>query len=158
MISVSAATQTEDGRLPVDKQFRPLLRHIANPLLLGEMGQDATHFVLGQHWKNHFGRKAAEIGGTITVGQLRRWLDDPKPMGLPKEVQNLVILTFAQQTSRAFFLHGAPFPEPTLTNLPDACELREQKLPDEAQWKIAHTACWQHLWLCGFSSAECFQR
>ena len=24
-----------------------------------------------------------------------------------------------------------------LTNIPDACELREQKLPDEAQWKIA---------------------
>lgn len=134
---ISAATQTADGRLPVDKQFRPLLRHIANPLLLGEMGLDATHFVLGQHWKNHFHRKVAEAGGTITVGQLRRWIDDPKPMGLPKEVQNLVILTFAQQTSRAFFLHGAPFPEPTLTNLPDACELREQKLPDEAEWKLA---------------------
>ena len=115
---ISAATQTADGRLPVDKQFRPLLRHIANPLLLGEMGLDATHFVLGQHWKNHFGRKAAEIGGTITVGQLRRWLDDPKPMGLPKEVQNLVILTFAQQTSRAFYLHGAPYSEPTLDQYP----------------------------------------
>src|SRR5262249_8675202 len=123
---VSAATQTADGRLAVDKQLRPLLRHIANPLLLGEMGIDATHFVLGQHWKNHFGRKAAEVGGTITVSQLRRWLDDPKPMGLPKEAQNLVILLFAQQTSRAFYLHGAPFPEPALTNLPDACELREQ--------------------------------
>jgi len=134
---VSAATQTADGRLAVDKQLRPLLRHIANPLLLGEMGIDATHFVLGQHWKNHFGRKAAEVGGTITVSQLRRWLDDPKPMGLPKEAQNLVILTFAQQTSRAFYLHGAPFPESTLTNLPDPCELREQRLPDEAEWKSA---------------------
>ena len=134
---VSAATLTADGRLPVEKQLRALLRHIANPLLLGEMGLDATHFVLGQHWKNHFGRKAAEAGATITVGQLRRWIDDPKRMGLPKEVQNLVILTFAQQTGHAFYLHGAPFRDPGLANLPDACELREQKLPDEGQWKIA---------------------
>jgi hypothetical protein len=58
-------------------------------------------------------------------------------MGLPKEAQNLVILTFAQQTSRAFYLHGAPYSEPSLTNIPDACELREQKLPDEAEWKVA---------------------
>lgn len=115
---VGAATQTEDGRIAIDKPLRPLLRHIANPLQLGEMGHDATHFVLGQHWKNHLTRKAAETGSSITVSQLRTWIDEPKPMGLPREAENLVILTFAEQTKRSFFLHGAPF-EATLTNLPD---------------------------------------
>jgi hypothetical protein len=71
---VRAATQAEDGRVAIDKPLRPLLRYIANPLQLGEMGGDATHFVLGQHWKNHFTRKAAETGSAITVSQLRTWI------------------------------------------------------------------------------------
>lgn len=133
---VSAATQAEDGRIAIDKPLRPLLRHIANPLQLGEMGHDATHFVLGQHWKNHLTRKAAETGSGSTVSQLRTWLDEPKPMGLPREAENLVILAFAEQTNRSFFLHGAPF-EATLTNLPDSLELREQKLPDQVHWDVA---------------------
>jgi hypothetical protein len=133
---VRAATQTEDGRVAIDRPLRPLLRHIANPLQLGEMGYDATHFVLGQHWKNHFTRKAAETGRTIDVSQLRTWMDEPKPMGLPRDAENMVILLFAEQTNRSFFLHSAPF-EATLTNLPDRLELREQQLPHPAQWDLA---------------------
>jgi hypothetical protein len=120
----------------IDKPLRPLLRHIANPLRLGEMGYDATHFVLGQHWKNHFTKKAAETGRTIDVSQLRTWMDEPKPMGLPRDAENVVILLFAEQTNRSFFLHSAPC-DATLTNLPDRLELREQQLPHPAQWDIA---------------------
>jgi hypothetical protein len=104
--------------------------------MLGEMGVDATHFVLGQHWKNHFLRKAAETGGAMTVGQLRKWIDDPKAMGLPKEAQNLVILLFAAQTNRTFYLHGSP-DEVSLANIADAHELREQRLPTQASWEVA---------------------
>ncbi|MGD9924635.1 MAG: hypothetical protein AB7V13_24780, partial [Pseudorhodoplanes sp.] len=133
---IHAATQVADGRLPIDKTMRPLVRQIAAPLQLGEMGLDATHFVLGQHWKNHFSRRAAEAGGTLSVSQLRDWLDDPKPMGLPKDAQNLVILLYAAQTSQTVYLHGAPF-EASLANLPDACELRKDKLPETAEWELA---------------------
>jgi len=57
-------------------------------------------------------------------------------MGLPREAENMVILLFAEQTNRSFFLHSAPC-DATLTNLPDRLELREQKLPHPAQWDIA---------------------
>ncbi|HJT78464.1 MAG TPA: phage resistance protein, partial [Gemmataceae bacterium] len=133
---VSEAAQREDGRVEVEKALRPLVRHIANPLLLGEMGADATHFVLGQHWKNHFTRKAMQTGSALTVGQLREWIDDPKPMGLPTEAANLVILTFAEQTNRSFYEHGGP-QDGSLVRLPDHFELREQRLPDEAGWSLA---------------------
>lgn len=133
---VILATQTEDGRAPVDKLLRPVLRQIGNPLLLGDMGHDATHFVLGHHWKNHFTRKATEAGGSTTVAHLRRWIDEPKAMGLPKEVQNLVILIFAEQTNRTFYLHNAPF-DATLSNLPDQLDLREERLPPQLQWDLA---------------------
>lgn len=133
---VSEATRTSDGRLLIDRLVRATVRAIANPLLLGEMGHDATHFVLGHHWRTHFTRKAAEIGGAFTVRQLRQWIDEPKPMGLPKEVQNLIILLFAEQTNRTFYRHNVRW-EATLATLPDDCELREQKLPDRAQWELA---------------------
>ncbi len=99
---LSEAAQSQDGRVAVEKTIRSLVRHIANPLMLGEMGHDATHFVLGHHWRNHFNKKAAEASSTISVGQLRKWIDQPRPMGLPKEAQNLVILTYAEQTNRTF--------------------------------------------------------
>jgi hypothetical protein len=146
---VSEATQSQDGRVAVDRPLRPLMRHIANPLMLGEMRHDATHFVLGHHWRNHFTKKAAETGSAMTAGQLRKWIDVPKPMGLPKEVQNLVILTVAEQTNRTFHRHGAPW-DATLTNLPDDCELREQKLPDQSRWDLAVQRAGS---ICGFAAS-----
>jgi hypothetical protein len=133
---VGQAARKEDGRVEVEKALRPLVRQIANPLLLGEMGPDATHFVLGQHWKNHFTRKAAQTGSALTVALLRQWIDDPRPMGLPKEGANLVILAFAEQTNRSFYEHGRS-QDGSLVRLPDHFELREQKLPDEAAWSLA---------------------
>jgi hypothetical protein len=133
---VSQAARKEDGRVEVEKPLRQLVRHIANPLLLGEMGPDATHFVLGQHWKNHFTRKIAQTGSALSVGQLRQWIDDPRRMGLPKEAANLVILAFAEQTNRSFYEHGGP-QEGSLVRLPDHFELREQKLPPESAWSLA---------------------
>lgn len=133
---VVQAARREDGRVEVERTLRPLVRQIANPLLLGEMGLDATHFVLGQHWRNHFTRKAAQSGSALTVGQLRKWMDEPKAMGLPREAANLVVLVFAEQTNRTFLEHGGPT-EGTLTRLPDHLELKEQRLPDETAWAAA---------------------
>ena len=134
---VAPATQVADGRIEIDKPQRPVVRQIANHLLIGELGVDKTHFVLGQHWKTHFSRKAAETGSAMSVGQLRKWIDDPKPMGLPKEAQNLIILIYTAQTSQTLYLHGGTLDDTTLSNVPDACELRKDKLPDSSDWELA---------------------
>jgi hypothetical protein len=131
---VHKATEESDGRIEIEKTLRPMVRAIANPLFLGEMHE--THFVLGQYWKNHFSGKIIEAGGTASVGQLRCWMDVPRPMGLPKAVQNLVILIFAEQTNRSFYLHGAPT-EATLATMPDQMELRTWVGPPEEKWKVA---------------------
>ncbi|WP_164104212.1 phage resistance protein [Candidatus Laterigemmans baculatus] len=134
---VSEATQSEDGRVLVDKPLRPLLRQIAGPLMLGEMGYDATHFVLGHHWRNHFMRKTAETGSEMSVEKLREWIDQPKPMGLPREAENLVILIFAEQTNQSFYLHGGIYDQAKLTDLPERAVLREEQLPDKPDWDAA---------------------
>lgn len=131
---VIKAAAEKGGRVLVEKGVRSLVKQIAEPLNLGEQGE--THFVLSQRWKDHFNRKAAESGSGMTVQALRRWIDEPRPMGLAKECSNLIILVFAAQTNRSFFIHGARF-NPTLTDVPDELELREQQLPPETEWVVA---------------------
>ncbi len=133
---VEPATREPDGRAPVERTQRLLLKQVANPLMLGEMGVDATHFVLGQHWKTHFLRKAAETGGAMTVRMLREWIDDPRPMGLSEEAQKLIILIFAAQTDRSFYLHGSPV-EVSLSSVTDNHELRTTTLPPADAWDVA---------------------
>jgi len=128
------AAQIRGGRLPVDSPKRKELRQIANPLRLGSM--EETHFLLGEHWKLHFMKKEAEHGLPLTVGNLRDWMEEPRPMGLPRELQNLVIMVFAAQTSCSFFLRNVSF-QPSAENIPDETELRSVGLPSETAWKAA---------------------
>jgi hypothetical protein len=131
---VRRAVAAPDGRIEVEKPLRPLLRQIAAPLLLGEMHEVA--FVLGRHWKDHFDRKAAESGGALLVRDLRRWIDQPKPMGLPREAQNLLIILYGEQTDRSFYRHGTAV-EAAIDGLAEDAELRKQRLPQPADWEAA---------------------
>jgi len=135
---LARALQEKDHRVFVaDKAARQLTRALVNPLRLGNMGE--THFVLELHWRRHFLQKMAEAGidgDALTVIQLRRWIDEPRPMGLPTEVQNLIIHTFAAQTNRSFYLKKGPY-QPTLENTPNELVLKEQALPRETVWRTA---------------------
>jgi hypothetical protein len=130
---VERAAQVPDGRVAVDKPLRPVMLQIAVPLKLGDMGE--THFALGRDWYSHLGR---QVEGQITVAKLRAAIDEPSPMGLPVYAQNLIILVYADQANRSFFLHGGPY-QPKLEDLPDELELREQELPSQEDWDEAIT-------------------
>ena len=54
-------------------------------------------------------------------------------MGLPRDIQNLVLLSFAWQ-SNLLLLHGTPV-EPRLESLNDDLELCEQVLPSVVAWQ-----------------------
>ena len=112
----------------IENTQRPLLRKVANPLLLGDMGTDATYFVLGQHWKTHFARKATETGSPMDVKHLRQLDQRSAADGAAPEAENLVILLFAAQTDHTVYRHGGPM-NTTLQTLPDDCELRKVNLP-----------------------------
>ena len=69
-------------------------------------------------------------------------------MGLSDEAQKLVILIFAAQTDRSFYLHGSPV-EVNLSNVTDHHELRTTTLPPADGWDVAvqrRRASWA--WLC----------
>ncbi len=130
------AARTSDGRVFVeDKSLRLKLRNICNPLELGQMSE--THFVLDAFWKNHFNRMLAQSGQPHpTAADLQKWTDQPEERGLQKEVQNLLILVYADQTNRSFVRYGGNY-TPSLEDLPNELELQEQKLPDLKDWNEA---------------------
>ena len=130
------ASQARDGRAAVDRDERTLLRQIGNPLLIGEMVHDGTHFVIGQHWKDHFNRCCAQDTGEVTVEKLRKWIDEPHRMGLTREAQSLIILVYAAQSGMSFMLHGGAC-EGTITKLDDTWALKQEAPPDRAEWEQA---------------------
>lgn len=118
-----------------DNSTRKLVRAVVNPCQLGQMGE--THLLIEPHWQSRFGQcHARDGGGPITVAKLRRWIDTPVPMGLPIELQNLIILAYAASTNRRFTLRGGPI-EPTIDSLSDELELKEQALPNASDWQTA---------------------
>jgi hypothetical protein len=94
-----------------------------------------THFVLGNFWKNHFNRLlAASDQPHPTAADLRRWMNQPEERGLPREIQNLLILVYADQTNRSFVRFGDNY-TPSLDDLPNELELQEQVLPPLPDWE-----------------------
>ena len=130
------ACQARDGRVAVEREERNLLRQIANPLLIGEMPHDGTHFVIGHHWKDHFTRCRAQDSGDLTVEKLRKWIDDPRKMGLTKAAQNLIILVYAAQSGMSFTLHGGVC-EGSIATLDDSWALKQEAPPDKDEWEKA---------------------
>lgn len=132
------AVQAPDDRVFVeDKTLRNKLRNICNPLELGRMS-DETHYVLrnDDFWKTHFNRQLYRSAQEqLTVSDLRQWLDD---WGMPREIENLLILVFADETNRSFIsqIRGGNY-SPLLDDMPNDLELVEQQLPDVKDWETA---------------------
>jgi hypothetical protein len=128
------AAHTQDGRLYVeDGRLRKTLKNICDPLELGSMGE--THFVLESYWKTLFNKSLSASGKqNPDVNDMRQWIDQPEPRGLPKEIQNLLIIVYAEQTNRSFIKYGAT-EIPKLDDLSNEWELREEVLPSEVDWQ-----------------------
>jgi len=131
---VRRAAEAPDGRIEVEKPLRDAMRKVAVPLELGTMHEQA--FILDRRWANHFERKSAEQPGEMTVGGLRGWIDEPRVKGLPRDLQDVIVLAFADQTQRTFFHGNAPF-KVDVGSLRDEYILRSQELPAEETWRKA---------------------
>ncbi len=142
LTQVSRALQQPNGRLEnVDPPMRRVLTRVAGPLRLGTMY--AAHFVadIGM-WTDLVDRRRAEAGApTVTIGQVRRWLDaadtPSERRGLTAEVADLVILLVAAATNRVVVAAGQPIPRPEIGRLREDWELRAQDLPTPAVWQQA---------------------
>jgi hypothetical protein len=132
-----------DGRLVVKEPGdRKLLARIANPLQLGIQSEQAFKLATAaDRWDNAFTKAINQDrqngADTQTVGLLREAIDVPSPMGLTSQLQNLIILVWAQVTNHTFRLHGGPV-APTVDRLDDAWEVVPQALPSTEVWQRSH--------------------
>jgi hypothetical protein len=133
----AAEAEADNGRIEVEKSHRTAMTAIAQPLRLGT--QHEVAFVLDHHWKQHFDQQHAVDGASLTVKALREYIDRPRPMGIDRKLQDLLILVYAAQAKRSFWLGDSPYTQTKLGTIPDDCELREQKLPDEKMWEAARS-------------------
>ena len=132
----AAEAEADNGRIEVERLSRPSMTSIAQPLRLGT--QHEVAFVIEHQWKDHFDQKHAAAGTSpLTVKALREYIDQPKPMGIDGKLQDLLILVYAAQAKRSFWLGSAPYTQAKLGSIPDECELREQVLPDATMWETA---------------------
>jgi hypothetical protein len=142
LAQVRLALQDPNGRLEnVEAPMRRVLTRVAGPLGLGTMYQ--AHFIadLGG-WKDLVERRRAEAAATtMTVGQVRRWLDGAgsptERRGLTREVADLVILLVAAATNRVLLDGGQPVGRPEIGRVRDEWELRAQELPSPEVWAEA---------------------
>ena len=136
------ALEAPDRRIAqVPTAERRVMSRIANPLRLGVQSEQAFLLDVSQRWEPHFTRKIAERAqsgaeGHVTVAELRAWIDDPSPMGLSKELANLVLIVWAAATDRIFTDHGGPA-RVAIDSLSDHYEVVSQELPSPADWATA---------------------
>lgn len=125
------AAHTTDGRIFVEEnRIRKALKNICDPLELGSMGE--THFVLESFWKTLFNKAlSASEKDNPDVADMKSWMGTDR--GLPKEIENLLIMVYAEQTNRAFVRFGGNY-TPKLDDMPAELELRQEVLPAEAEW------------------------
>lgn len=131
---VQGALQEENWRKRVDQPHRKIVRQVVWPLDLCEVGEDAI--VVKRTWQQHFDKYHGQEGGGLTVKRLRGWTDQPEARGLLPEVQNLLILAYADMTNRRFTLHGGPATA-SIDSIDDLCELIEEPLPPPNDWEEA---------------------
>ena len=118
-----------------DKKVREILSQVADPLELGRMRDNI--FVLSTTWADRFTRHSAQVSDAkVSVLDLRRWTDTPELRGLLREVQDLLILVYADQTQQSFHLHGAPI-QASVGEVSDEAELRPFQGPSEEEWRAA---------------------
>ncbi len=131
---VLAALRDPEGRKATDKEIRKQIRPLLEPLRLAHVTEQ--HTVPMRDWLDHFDRKEHEHGGPVTVGKLRTWLDERRRMGLPRELQDLIILVYAAPSNRSFRDAFGPA-DPAIGRLRDEWKLEPQELPPQEIWDVA---------------------
>ena len=130
---IREALEAPDSRVQIERELRKKLRPLLDPMELAHVGEQ--FLAVKTVWFDRFDPREAQLPNrTATVGQLRQWMNEPNPMGLPESLENLAILTYARQASRMLTLQGIPVPE-SLTNLRNDVVLERQTLPEQKTWE-----------------------
>src|SRR5262249_42750280 len=110
---------------------------LVEPLRLGTMQSAVLR--LDRYWIQHFQQRAAAAGvlldDDVRATTLLDWLS--RSMGLDPLTAQLIVVAFAEQTNRSFFVHGGPPGTIDPGRSPPGLTLRPQRMPDMTAWQTA---------------------
>jgi hypothetical protein len=131
------AASDQARRAPLDTDAQKLMRAIAVPLGLGEVG---SAFVLSMNWHAELERKRRDARvERPTVLHLHEWMEEGGARGLPKSIKDLVAIVYADLDEREFRRLGAPIDGPDIDQLQDGDELVKLDLPSQEAWTKARS-------------------
>ncbi|MFD0820109.1 phage resistance protein, partial [Micromonospora zhanjiangensis] len=117
-----------------------LLRRICNNLHLGELVDHRYVLDLSTcWWSRHLTQEGAKEGYTehFPVHRLREWLDLPKPRGLDRDLQNLIIAVFALQQQLGWYERDTKVNVSDVRGVEDRFQLRQPPMPTAEAWEAA---------------------
>jgi hypothetical protein len=120
----------------VDQADRPTMRRVCNPLQLGELAENKYALTMTtSFWTRHLLQRAADkdYRDRFPVRVLRELIEQP-PRGLDRNLQNLVIATFALDQDLGWYRYETQVTAPPLEHITDEYELRHPPLPTEEAW------------------------
>lgn len=125
-------------RIEPDQAERKHMWEIARPLGIARMpSQDSAAVLRTELFEHLDSARLRRPGGEVTVVELRRVLDEPQRRGLVRDMQDLVILLYADLMKLRMARYGMPCNDVQIGKLDDDVVLRQMPLPTEADWSGA---------------------
>jgi hypothetical protein len=122
-------------RMEPDQTERKYMWEIARPLGIAKMTGLDSAAVLGTEILDHLDRaRLQRPNAEITVGELRRALEEPQRRGLVRDMQDLVILLYADRMRLRCMRFGTAINDAQIGRLDDDIVLRQLPLPSESHW------------------------
>jgi hypothetical protein len=122
-------------RIEPDSSERALMWSIARPLGLVLMTSTDSAAVLATELFDQLDRaRRQQPSAEIAVRDLRRALDEPQRRGLVRDMQDLVILLYADRARLRLTRLGSGLNEAKIGGLEDDVVLRQMPLPADADW------------------------
>ncbi|MCP4654008.1 MAG: hypothetical protein GY856_01180 [bacterium] len=127
---------SEDKRLPLDKQAVEEVRGTLAPLGLVHVKEDVVHLREDQVLQQLEQKRLQKAVEEPSVGELRHWLDEGGRMGLQPSASDLVVRLYARWSDRTLVRYDKPY-EAADKELPDDVVLEKPDLPGPKQWADA---------------------
>ena len=126
------------ARVQPDNIERDHMWGVARPLGLVQMASHDGAAVTNKKLFDDLDRiRLQQPEQRITVGQLRKALDEPKRRGLIPEMQDLVLLLYAEHTRLRFMQLGSAVNDAEVGSLDDDWVLQQMPLPGDQDWARA---------------------
>jgi len=133
---VERLMEQHDHRMSVDKTEHKLLKDFAQPLGLLSLAEVVVQLDPAALKQIEQRRAQANVDGP-TVEQVRHYADPARTMGLPTEVVDLIVYTYAAYFGRSFQRGGVAYDVDKLGKIPDDVELVKPELPEADTWHKA---------------------